>query len=234
MEKVDHIIESKIRKIFDEKTKQWYFSVVDVIAVISQSSDPRNYWKVLKSRLHKTNPQLVTTCNQLKLPSSDGKSYSTDVATSDTLLKVIELISIADVKAFRLWFEKIEISSHLEKSFPQEEGHKNPIELPIDVYQKGGLLIIEAFIPGTNPEDITICATHENITIEGLRKIAQSIPKEDFVIQELFYGSFSRTIIFSIPVELDRIESSITHGFLTISIPLIDTKRIRIIKIKSL
>ncbi len=70
----------KIRKSWDEKEEKWYFSVVDVVGVLSDSQDPRNYWKVLKSRLNEEGSELVTKCNQLKMEASDGKYYLTDVA----------------------------------------------------------------------------------------------------------------------------------------------------------
>lgn len=228
------INDQAIRRQYDESTKQWYFSVIDVVAIVSETSDARNYWKVLKSRLQKANPQLVTNCNQLKLPSSDGKSYLTDVANSETLLKIITTISASRVAEFRLWFEKIEVSTHSENSFPQFESSAEVAELPIDMYQRNGSLIIEVLIAGTNPEDIVIRTTHENIIISGSRKAPGEFSKENTITQELFYGNFSRTVTFSLPIELDRIEATISRGFVTITIPLVDTKRTRIIKIKSL
>ncbi len=227
------ISDTAIRRQYNDTTKSWYFSVIDVIAIVSESSDPRNYWKVLKSRLQKANPQLVTACNQLKLPSSDGKSYLTDVATSETLLEIIALISLQYVTSFRLWFEKIESSIHIQNSFPQLEGDDSVAELPVDVYQKNGLLIIVALVAGINPEDILIRTTHETISISGSRKITETFLQEAALTQELFYGTFSRSLDFPFPVELDKIEASINHGLLTITVPLVDMKRMRIIKIKS-
>lgn len=227
------ISDDTIRRQYDEKTKVWYFSVIDVIAIVSETSDARNYWKVLKSRLQKGNPQLVTACNQLKLPSSDGKSYNTDVATSEILLEIITTVSLPQVTPFRLWFEKIESSTHLQNSFPQGESVDGFAELPIDLYQRNGSLIIEALVAGTNPEDITIATTHTSLTISGSRKTPQLFSKEHTVVQELFYGNFSRTVTFPLPIELDKVEASLTHGFLTITIPLIDMKRTRLIKIKT-
>ena len=73
----------KIRRRWDEKQKKWYFSVIDIIAILIDQKDfqmARNYWKVLKNRLNKEGNQSVTKCNQLKLQSADGKFYKTDVA----------------------------------------------------------------------------------------------------------------------------------------------------------
>lgn len=224
----------KVRRKYNESTKIWYFSVVDVVAIVSESSDPRNYWKVLKSRLQKANPQLVTACNQLKLLSSDGKSYLTDVATSETLLEIINLISSEYVPGFRLWFEKIELSNISEKSFPQyQNSSEETAELSIDMYQKNNSLIIETFVAGTNPEDIIIRTNYKSITIAGSRKQSEFFQKETKITQEIFYGNFSKTIDLHLPIELDKVEATISHGLLTINISLIDTNRTRIIKIKS-
>jgi len=78
-----------IRRVYDEKTEIWWFSVVDIIQVLTQQPDyqaARNYWKVLKNRLAKEGSQSVTNCNRLKLPAADGKNYLTDVATAETRL----------------------------------------------------------------------------------------------------------------------------------------------------
>ena len=66
--------------------KEWWFSVVDIIGVLSESADARNYWKVLKHRLGNEGSEVVTKCNQLKLPASDGKYYETDCANTETVL----------------------------------------------------------------------------------------------------------------------------------------------------
>jgi HSP20 family protein len=176
---------------------------------------------------------LVTACNQLKLPSSDGKSYLTDVATSEILLEIIKIISLPQVTSFRLWFEKIESSVPTQNSFPQVETGDELAELPIDMYQRNGALIIETLVAGTNPEDIIIRTSYKSLTISGSRKMPGTFSKEDTLTQELFYGSFSRIVTFPLPIELDKIEAHISHGFLTITIPLVDTNRTRIIKIKT-
>ena len=74
----------QIRRVYDEKTETWFFSVVDIIQVLTQQPDfqaARNYWKVLKNRHRKEGSESVTNCNRLKLPAADGKSYLTDVAS---------------------------------------------------------------------------------------------------------------------------------------------------------
>ena len=85
----------KIRTVWDDKEEKWYFSVVDVVGVLTDQPDiehARNYWKVLKHRLKKEGNESVTNCNQLKLRSSDGKSYKTDVADTEQLFRIIQYI----------------------------------------------------------------------------------------------------------------------------------------------
>ena len=80
----------KIRTAWDENREEWYFSIVDVVGVLTEQPDhngARNYWKVLKSRLNAEGSQLVTDCNQLKMTAADGKKRLTDVATTEQLLR---------------------------------------------------------------------------------------------------------------------------------------------------
>ena len=80
----------KIRRVYDEESETWYFSVVDIIQVLIQQPDyqaARNYWKVLKNRLNKEGSETVTKCNRLKMEAADGKQYLTDVADPETLLE---------------------------------------------------------------------------------------------------------------------------------------------------
>lgn len=85
----------KVRIVWDDQQEQWYFSVVDVVGVLTDSADhqtARNYWKVLKNRLLKEENQTVTSCNQLKMPASDGRMRLTDVATAEQLFRLIQSI----------------------------------------------------------------------------------------------------------------------------------------------
>jgi len=99
--------ERKIRTHWDEEQEKWYFSVVDVISVLSESENPNNYWKVLKNRLMKEGSQLVTNCNQLKMQSSDGKYYKTDVADTEQLFRLIQIIPSPKAEPFKLWLAKV-------------------------------------------------------------------------------------------------------------------------------
>ena len=84
--------QKKIRTHWDEKEEKWYFSVVDVVGILADSPNLRNYWKVLKRRLNKEGNESVTNCNQLKMQSADGKLYKTDVADTEQLLRLIQSI----------------------------------------------------------------------------------------------------------------------------------------------
>ena len=99
--------EKKVRTAWDDESEEWYFSVVDVVGVLSDSPNPNNYWKVLKNRLKKEGSQLVTNCNQLKLQSSDGKYYKTDVASTEQLFRLIQSIPSPKAEPFKLWIAQV-------------------------------------------------------------------------------------------------------------------------------
>ena len=100
----------KIRRIYDEKTETWYFSVVDIIQALLQQPDyqaVRNYWKVLKNRLNKEGSEVVTKCNQLKLPAEDGKMRLTDVASPETLLRLIQSVPSPKAEPIKMWLARV-------------------------------------------------------------------------------------------------------------------------------
>ena len=108
-----------IRRIYDEKTETWLFSVVDIIQVLTQQPDfqaARNYWKVLKNRLQKEGSQSVTNCNRLKLPASDGKNYLTDVANPETLLRLVQSVPSPKAEPIKLWLAKVGYEQMQESS----------------------------------------------------------------------------------------------------------------------
>ena len=82
----------KVRTVWDSETEEWYFSVVDVVGVLTDSTDPRTYWKVLKNRLKKEGNETVTNCNRLKMQAADGKLRLTDVATAEQMFRIIQSI----------------------------------------------------------------------------------------------------------------------------------------------
>jgi len=112
----------KVRVKWVENNESWYFSIVDIIGVLTESVNPNNYWKVLKSRLKKEGSELVTNCNQLKLQSSDGKFYKTDVADTQQVLRLIQSIPSPNAEPFKIWlakvgYERIEETEDPEKAF---------------------------------------------------------------------------------------------------------------------
>lgn len=100
--------DKRIRTAWNEEEQEWYFSVVDVVKVLTDSVAPNNYWKVLKSRLAKEGNQLVTNCNQLKMKShKDGKYYKTDVANAEQLLRIIQSIPSPKAEPFKMWLAQV-------------------------------------------------------------------------------------------------------------------------------
>ena len=109
--------EKKIRSVWDDKEEKWYFSIVDVCAVLTEQPDTehaRNYWKVLKHRLIKEGNQTVTTCNRLKLRAADGKLRLTDVADTEQLFRLIQSIPSPKAEPFKLWMAQV-ASTRLEQ-----------------------------------------------------------------------------------------------------------------------
>jgi len=100
----------KIRRIYDEKTETWFFSVVDIVQALIQQPDyqaARNYWKVLKNRLNKEGSEVVTKCNRLKMIADDGKMRLTDVANPETLLRLIQSVPSPKAEPIKLWLAKV-------------------------------------------------------------------------------------------------------------------------------
>lgn len=96
-----------IRRHWDDKKELWYFSVVDVVGVLSDSSDPRKYWNKLSERLRKEGSESVTICHRLKMVAADGKRYLTDVADTETLFRLIQSIPSPNAEPFKLWLAKV-------------------------------------------------------------------------------------------------------------------------------
>ncbi|HPD97080.1 MAG TPA: BRO family protein [Synergistales bacterium] len=100
----------RIRRFFDEETETWFFSVVDIVAALTQQPDyqaARNYWKVLKNRLKNEGSESVTNCNRLKLEAADGKKYLTDVADPETLLRIIQSVPSPKAEPIKLWLARV-------------------------------------------------------------------------------------------------------------------------------
>ena len=99
-----------IRRVFDESTETWWFSVIDVVQVLTQQADyqtARKYWNQLRGRLAKEGSESVTSCHRLKLPAADGKNYLTDVATAETLLRIVQSVPSPKAEPIKLWLAKV-------------------------------------------------------------------------------------------------------------------------------
>ena len=109
MENKIKIFENKqVRTAWNADKEEWYFSVVDVVAVLTDSADPNNYWKVLKNRLKKEGSELVTNCNRLKLRSpKDGKTYNTDVLDTKGVLRLVQSIPSPKAEPFKMWLAQV-------------------------------------------------------------------------------------------------------------------------------
>ena len=102
--------EKKIRSSWDAESETWYYSVVDVVGILTDQPDSRrasNYWKVLKNRLSKEGYEPVTNCNQLKLPASDGKMRLTDVADLEGILRIVQSIPSKKAEPIKQWLAQV-------------------------------------------------------------------------------------------------------------------------------
>ncbi|RHU26124.1 hypothetical protein DXD68_12220 [Parabacteroides sp. TM07-1AC] len=99
--------EKKVRTLWDDETEEWYFSIVDVVSVLTDSENPRRYWSDLKRKLSVEGSQLYAQIVQLKLPSADGKYYKTDVATTEQLFRLIQSIPSPKAEPFKLWMAQV-------------------------------------------------------------------------------------------------------------------------------
>jgi len=100
----------KIRRLYNEETETWLFSVVDIIAALTEQTEHKkaqSYWTTLKNRLKEEGGEVVTKCDQLKLKASDGKKYLTDVASPETLLRLIQSVPSPKAEPIKLWLAKV-------------------------------------------------------------------------------------------------------------------------------
>ena len=98
---------NQIRSIWDNEREEWYFSIVDIIGVLTESENPRKYWSVLKTRLKKEGNELATICSQLKLKATDGKMRSTDVANMQGVFRIIQSVPSPKAEPFKMWLAEV-------------------------------------------------------------------------------------------------------------------------------
>ena len=122
-----------IRTAWDEEAEEWYFSIVDVVAVLTDSPNPQTYWRVLKKRLKDEGNETVTNCNGLKMTAADGKKRLTNVATTEQLLRIIQSIPSPKAEPFKLWLAEVG-RERIEETIDPEL----TIERALETYLKKG------------------------------------------------------------------------------------------------
>ena len=135
-DKIQLFEDKRIRTAWDEEKEEWYFSIVDVVAVLTDQPDQRHaakYWSVLKTRLKKEGIELTTNCSQLKMRSADGKRYNTDVADTEQLLRIIQSIPSPKAEPFKLWLAQVG-RERIEETIDPEL----TIERALETYLKKG------------------------------------------------------------------------------------------------
>lgn len=106
-DKIQLFEDKRIRTAWDAEKEEWYFSIVDVVAVLTDSPNPQTYWRVLKKRLKDEGNETVTSCNALKMTAADGKRRMTDVADTEQLLRIIQSIPSPKAEPFKLWLAQV-------------------------------------------------------------------------------------------------------------------------------
>ena len=135
-DKIQLFEDKRIRTAWDEEKEEWYFSIVDVVAVLTDQPDQRHaakYWSVLKTRLKKEGSELTTNCSQLKMRSADGKRYNTDVADTEQLLRIVQSIPSPKAEPFRAWLAQVG-RERIEETIDPEL----TIERALETYLKKG------------------------------------------------------------------------------------------------
>ncbi len=129
--------DKKIRAKWDEEQEKWYFSIVDVVAVLTENDyqKARTYWKVLKSRLLTEGNETVTNCNQLKMMAYDGKLRLTDVANIEQILRLIQSIPSKKAEPFKLWLAQVG-KERIDEAYDPEIA----INRALDIYRKKGCI----------------------------------------------------------------------------------------------
>lgn len=122
-----------IRTAWDEEKEEWYFSIVDVVAVLTDSPNPQTYWRVMKKRLKDEGNETVTNCNALKITAADGKKRLTDVATTEQLLRIIQSIPSPKAEPFKLWLAEVG-RERIEETIDPEQA----IDRALETYLKKG------------------------------------------------------------------------------------------------
>lgn len=132
-DKIQLFEDKRIRTAWDEEKEEWYFSIVDVVAVLTDSPNPQTYWRVMKKRLKDEGNETVTNCNALKMTAADGKKRLTDVATTEQLLRIIQSIPSPKAEPFKLWLAEVG-RERIEETIDPEQA----IDRALETYLKKG------------------------------------------------------------------------------------------------
>lgn len=132
-EKIQLFEDKRIRTAWDSETEEWYFAIVDVIEILTESPDAPNYWRVMKKRLKDEGNETITNCNGLKMTAKDGKKRKTDVATTEQLLRIIQSIPSPKAEPVKLWLAQIG-RERIEETIDPEL----TIDRALDTYLKKG------------------------------------------------------------------------------------------------
>ena len=125
--------ERQVRVVWDEEQEKYFFSVVDVVEVLTDSPNPRKYWSVLKTRLKKEGSELATNCSQLKMPATDGKKYLTDVADTEQVLRIVQSIPSKKAEPLKRWLAEVG-----SQRFEQMQDPEKSIEQAMFDYRRLG------------------------------------------------------------------------------------------------
>ena len=131
--KIQLFEDQPIRTAWDEEREEWYFSIVDVITILTDSADPQAYWRKLKQRLKEEGNETVTNCHGLKMTAADGKRRMTDVADTEQLLRIIQSIPSKKAEGFKLWLARVG-RERIEETIDPEQA----IDRALETYQKKG------------------------------------------------------------------------------------------------
>lgn len=130
---LEFIYDETVRKAWDAKNEEWYFSVIDVVQVLTGSDNPKNYWNMLKSRLKAEGNETYTNCVRLKMKASDGKMRKTDCATTEQLLRIIQSIPSPKAEPFKQWLAQVAAERLDEMADPEKAMHR-----AVSYYQRKG------------------------------------------------------------------------------------------------
>ncbi len=255
--KISYEESESIRLVWDENRHRWYFSITDFMAVLTESVDARNYWKALKNRLKNSHNELVMDINQLKMKATDGKYYMNDVADSDTLIKILQIIAPHNIPPFSSYFDHIEASAvknTTEKIEGENRDESNKVnfsdmgarelstslEMSVDIYENKSEIVTIVPLPAFDPNKLFISVNTNTLTIKGSRLANKNISKKtnesveiDYLIQELEWGDFERTIDLPNFIDIENISAENQNGLITIKLQKINLEKTRYIKVKN-